>query len=104
MPRLPEQPTLVTFTARYITETWQLKWCILQSVMHESHTATNGNMMFHAVANEWNLIITDMVIVTDNAANMLGAVQLEDLTHISCVAHTLNLAAQQALKLNSVYW
>lgn len=47
--------------------------------MYETNTATNVNVMFHAVANKWNLPITDRVIVTDNAANMLAAVQLDNL-------------------------
>lgn len=43
------------------------------------------------------------MIVTDNASNTLAAMQLEEnLTHVSCFAHTLNLAAQRALKLNTV--
>jgi len=95
--------SFVTFTAHYITDTWQLESRVLQTrVMHESHTAVNVNEMFHSVTNEWKLTLADLVIVTDNAANMLAAVQLDNITHIKCFAHTLNLAAQRALKLTSV--
>lgn len=62
--------------------------------MHESHTAVNVNAMFHSVAGEWELTVADLVIVTDNAANILAATQIDNLAHITCFAHTLNLAAQ----------
>uniref|UniRef100_A0A3B1JBH7 BED-type domain-containing protein n=1 Tax=Astyanax mexicanus TaxID=7994 RepID=A0A3B1JBH7_ASTMX len=93
-----------TFTGHYITEEWQLQSQVLQTrVMHESHTAQNIHATFHSVAKEWKLTLPDLVIVTDNASNMLAAMQLEEnLTHVSCFAHTLNLAAQRALKLNTV--
>lgn len=93
-----------TFTAHYITEEWQVQSQVLQTrVMHESHTAENIHATFHSVAQEWKLTLADLVIVTDNASNMLAAMQLEEnLTHVSCFVHTLNLAAQRALKLNTV--
>lgn len=73
------------FTAHQITETWQLESHVLQAlVMYESHTATNMKMMFHAVVDKCNLTIADMVIVTDNAANILAAVQLENSHHLFC--------------------
>lgn len=58
--------------------------------------------MFHSVANEWGLNVADLVIVTDNAANMLASTQIDNLADITCFAHTLNLAAQTALKLTTV--
>ncbi|KAK0139816.1 Zinc finger BED domain-containing protein 1 [Merluccius polli] len=95
--------SFVTFTAHYITDTWLLESRVLQTrVMHESHTAVNVNAMFHSVAEEWGLTVSDLVIVTDNAANMLAATQIDNLAHITCFAHTLNLAAQRALKLTAV--
>ncbi|XP_049416948.1 E3 SUMO-protein ligase ZBED1-like [Epinephelus fuscoguttatus] len=95
--------SFVTFTAHYITDTWLLESRVLQTrVMHESHTAVNVNAMFHSVADEWELTVPDLVIVTDNAANMLAATQIDNLAHITCFAHTLNLAAQRALKLTTV--
>ncbi|XP_078017548.1 E3 SUMO-protein ligase ZBED1-like [Epinephelus lanceolatus] len=96
--------SFATFTAHYITDKWELKSQVLQTrAMHVSHTATNVNETFHAVAREWGLMLSDLVIVTDNAANMIAAMRLDDeLTHITCFAHTLNLAAQKALKLPTV--
>lgn len=74
--------SFVTFTTHYITDDWQLQSHVLQTrVMYESHTAANVNAMFHSVTDEWKLMIADLVIVTDNAANMLAAVQVDNLTH-----------------------
>ncbi|KAK0141192.1 Zinc finger BED domain-containing protein 1 [Merluccius polli] len=44
----------------------------------------------------------DPAIVTDNAANMVHAVELMALLHIGCFAHTINLASQAALKVPAV--
>ncbi|KAK0143563.1 Zinc finger BED domain-containing protein 6 [Merluccius polli] len=60
------------------------------------------NELFQDVSKEWHLPTSDLVIVTDNAANMTAAVQLGSFTHVKCFAHTINLAAQRALKLPSV--
>uniref|UniRef100_A0A3Q1HRY1 HAT C-terminal dimerisation domain-containing protein n=1 Tax=Acanthochromis polyacanthus TaxID=80966 RepID=A0A3Q1HRY1_9TELE len=76
-----------TFTVHYITDEWELQSLVLQTrAMHESHTAANVNETFHSVAEEWGLTLSDCVIVTDNAANMLAAMQLNDLTHVTCFA------------------
>ncbi|KAK0131409.1 Zinc finger BED domain-containing protein 1 [Merluccius polli] len=77
----------VTFTAHYITDDWQLE------------TRAHMNELFQDVSKEWHLPTSDLVIVTDNAANMTAAVQLGSFTHVKCFAHTINLAAQRALKL-----
>ncbi|KAK7938938.1 hypothetical protein WMY93_002264 [Mugilogobius chulae] len=58
--------------------------------MSDSHTAANINAVFHSVAEEWSLNFNDVVFVTDNAANMLAVAQMEDITHITCFAHSLN--------------
>lgn len=63
--------SFVTFTAHYITDTWLLE-CFADS------------------CDEWELTVTDLVIVTDDAANMLAAIQIDNLAHITCFAHTLN--------------
>ncbi|KAI2646307.1 E3 SUMO-protein ligase ZBED1 [Labeo rohita] len=41
----------------------------------------------------------DPVIVSDHAANMTRAVEMMELLHMGCFAHTINLASQAALKL-----
>lgn len=44
----------------------------------------------------------DPVLVTDSASNMTIAAEMAELLHVKCFAHSLNLAAQRALKLPAV--
>ena len=44
----------------------------------------------------------ELLLVTDNAANMIRAAETGKSPHVKCFAHTLNLAAQRALKLQTV--
>ena len=44
----------------------------------------------------------DQAIVTDNAANIVCAVAMMGLTHVSCFAHIINFASQAGLKLPNI--
>ena len=93
----------VTITAHFVDKDWQLVSLVLQTrAMHESHSGANMAELLKRVADEWHLNDKDLVLVTDNAANMVVAAQLGGLLHVRCYAHTLNLAGQRALKLPSV--
>ncbi len=70
--------------------------------MQASHTAANISAMLSEALEEWGLIGKDPVIVTDNAINMIRAVEMMELLHVGCFAHTLNLASQAALKLSAI--
>ena len=76
----------ITVTAHYVNDEWDLQSHVLQTrVFNESHTGAN------------------LALVTDNARNMLVAGAGADITpHVRCVAHTLNLASQKALKMDVV--
>uniref|UniRef100_A0A3Q2X8X5 HAT C-terminal dimerisation domain-containing protein n=1 Tax=Haplochromis burtoni TaxID=8153 RepID=A0A3Q2X8X5_HAPBU len=93
----------VTVTAHHITDQWNLQSHVLQTrAMHDSHTGEHicERSLTDAVA-EWGLNAKDLV-VTDNAANMALTARLAGITHIQCFAHSLNLASQKALKIQSV--
>lgn len=45
-------------------------------------------------ADAWHLTTTGLVIVTDEAANMLEVAQLGSVKHIQCFERILNLAAE----------
>ncbi|XP_069131821.1 E3 SUMO-protein ligase ZBED1-like [Argopecten irradians] len=70
--------------------------------MPERHTESNiANVLKEAIC-EWG-IPPKAPQVTNNAANMYAAAtEAECFPHIGCLAHTLNLAAQKALKVNTV--
>ncbi|KAK5934801.1 hypothetical protein CgunFtcFv8_020223 [Champsocephalus gunnari] len=71
--------------------------------MPESHTGRNLAEHLRKALAEWEIKEKDPVIVTDNASNMTIAAEEAVFTlHVKCYAHTLNLAAQRALKITAV--
>lgn len=93
----------VTVTSHHITEDWSLRSHVLQTrAMHDSHTGKNLADLLKDVATEWGINAKDTALVTDNAGNMIVCAELCGFLHIRCYAHTLNLAAQRALKLPAV--
>ncbi|KAE8301067.1 hypothetical protein D5F01_LYC01220 [Larimichthys crocea] len=94
----------ITVTAHYVTEEWDLQSHVLQTrVFNASHTGANLAALLQNVLREWNITDKNPALVTDNARNMVVAGAGADLTpHVRCVAHTLNLASQKALKMDRV--
>ncbi|KAG8015001.1 Protein PAT1-like protein 1 [Nibea albiflora] len=69
--------SFVTVTAHVITDEWELKAHVLQTrAMHESHTGANMAELLSSAVNEWDIAKKEVVVVTDNAANMVVAAQL----------------------------
>ena len=93
----------VTVTAHHISEDWQILSHVLQTrAVYESHTGHHMAELLTSVVKEWQLTDKSIVLVTDNAANMISAAEVGEFPHVKCFAHTLNLAAQRALKLPTV--
>ncbi|XP_039661199.1 E3 SUMO-protein ligase ZBED1-like [Perca fluviatilis] len=93
----------VTITAHYVSEDWQIVSHVLQTrAVYESHTGAHMAGLLLNVVEEWQLTDKSVVLVTDNAANMISAAEIGKFPHVKCFAHTLNLAAQRALKLPTV--
>ena len=93
----------MTITAHHITDEWQLLAHVLQTrAMHESHTGANVAEVLKTATEEWGISNKPIVLVTDNASNMVVAAQVGGYLHVKCFAHTLNLASQRALKLPAV--
>ena len=93
----------VTLTAHHIDDQWNLKSHVLQTrAMRDSQTGEHIAALLNEAVTEWGLDGKDPVVVTDNASNMTVAARLAGLTHIQCFAHSLNLASQRALKIQSV--
>lgn len=93
----------VTVTCHYISAEWENISHVLQTrAFFESHSGKNVADLLHEVMAEWGLANKNPALVTDNAANMTAAADLTKLVHVKCFAHSLNLAAQRALKLPAV--
>lgn len=70
--------------------------------MQASHTTANISAMLSEALLERGLIGKDPVIVTNNAINMIRTVEMMELLHDGCFAHTFNLASQETFSDLSV--
>lgn len=91
----------IAVTCHFIDiETEALKTVLLSCfITTERHTAINLEKDLRLVLEEWKLLPKVVAIVSDNAANIVCAVENLKKTHISCFAHTLNLAVQDGLEV-----
>lgn len=93
----------VTITAHYISEDWNILSHVRQTrAVYESHTGAHLAELLSHVVDEWQLSHKDVMLVTDNASNMIAAAQFGTFPHVKCFAHTLNLASQCALKVGAL--
>ena len=68
-----------------------------------SFPAENIAKVLRVAVDEWEIPKSRGFppVVTDNAANVTKAVSLvESTAHVPCLAHTINLAVQKALKVS----
>lgn len=61
----------------------------------------NLSIIIQSIIDEWQLKDKIVLVVSDNAANIKGAISTLELTHFGCFAHSLNLIVQEALKTQS---
>ncbi|XP_048020934.1 E3 SUMO-protein ligase ZBED1-like [Megalobrama amblycephala] len=93
----------MSVTAHYIDELWNLVSYVLQTTeVQTDHRSVSLAEMLTKAMEEWGLLSKDPAIVTDNAANMICAVEITGLTHVGCFEHIINLASQAGLKLPNV--
>lgn len=98
------QPTLhVTITAHHISQDWELRNHVLQTrVFNDSHTGRNIGALLKEACADWNILDKDPALVTDNARNMIvAALEAEMRPHLAWFVHTLNLASQKALQVDT---
>lgn len=62
------------------------------------HTSENIKDDILNMVRKWGLQNKIAACTTDNAANMISAINLCQWRHISCFAHTLNLIVQSSLE------
>ncbi|XP_028408818.1 zinc finger BED domain-containing protein 4-like [Dendronephthya gigantea] len=89
----------MTITCHFLTETWELKSLVLETLLFElSHAAENIANSLRNAAKKWNISENIIAIVTDNASNVVAAVKILGWNHVPCFAHTLNLVVSEAIK------
>ena len=86
-------------TAHFLNRDFQMESCLLDcSKFGERHTQENLKQELIRITKEWKIEDKVMLIVTDNAANIVNAVKLAKFKHLPCFAHTLNLVVQKGIQ------
>ncbi|XP_072400407.1 E3 SUMO-protein ligase ZBED1-like [Diabrotica undecimpunctata] len=85
-------------TAHFIDDDCKMKSGLLPSFKFVGqHTSENISEQIKKTLSEWQVDNKIVACVTDNAANMVKAVQLAKWWHVPCFAHSLNLIVQSSL-------
>jgi len=99
----------ITVTAHIIDSNWCPKSFTLTTIeMDKRHTAENLAEQLHNIFHEWNISEKVLAVVTDNAKNIVNSIPLisstneKQIFNIKCAAHTLQLAVNHALKIESI--
>lgn len=89
----------VAITAHFIDQEIDKLVSIMIGCIHfkESHTSLNLKDFLQEKFIEWGVDKRIGAIVSDNAANIVGAVQLGGWRSIRCFAHSLNLVVQTSI-------
>nr|CAI5850359.1 unnamed protein product [Callosobruchus analis] len=87
----------VGITAHWINE-GKMESHLLECVeFSDRHTASNLTNLLQKVFSEWEITGKICCVVTDNAHNIVAAVNNGNWRHVSCFAHSLNLIVQSGL-------
>ncbi|XP_076052180.1 E3 SUMO-protein ligase ZBED1-like isoform X2 [Oratosquilla oratoria] len=91
--------SFLSVTAHFISPEWELKSKLLATKrLMVDHTSENIADALKEICEEWDLLEKVCCIVTDNASNIVKAVEAMNVKHLPCFAHSLNLVVQNALK------
>lgn len=92
--------SFIAITAHYLDKDFKFKSILLECVpFEETHTSLNLSYEIQSVITNWDLENKVILVVSDNAYNIKGAITMLDLKHFRCYAHSLNLIVQDALKI-----
>ncbi|KAL4113763.1 hypothetical protein QTP88_017336 [Uroleucon formosanum] len=99
------QNSYISLTAHIINDQWISKtFTLATQVMEERHTAVNLAQKLICIFDDWEISGKVSTVITDNAKNVVNAVNLLPLTidnedmDVTCAAHSLQLAIKTALK------
>ena len=92
----------LTITCHFVTSTWELKSLVLETFgFKKDHTTENIAVSFQKMAQEWGISQKVVVMVPDNAANVVANVRHTGWTHVPCFVHTLNLVVSEAIEADT---
>ncbi|XP_019206021.1 zinc finger BED domain-containing protein 1-like [Oreochromis niloticus] len=90
----------MSLTIHYVDKDWKLQnKCLETSFFPEDHTGENIARVLKEFVSSWNLQEEKQVCVTtDNGANIVKAVALNNWTRLSCFGHRLHIAIERSVK------
>ncbi|GFR60261.1 zinc finger BED domain-containing protein 1 [Elysia marginata] len=87
-----------TITCHYINDDWELRAPVLLTRSEgKRHTSENLASELRSAIEEFYISDKVTTIVTDNARNIVNAVEALNIRHVPCFAHTLNLIIKHAV-------
>lgn len=92
--------SFMAITAHFILpDTMSMQSILLECFSYtERHTSENLCTQVKRVVSEWSIDDKIIMVVSDNAPNIVRAIQMGKWKKFGCLAHTLNLIVQWALK------
>lgn len=86
-------------TGHWITDEWNLQSIVLECVnVIERHYSNYVTELYNHFTEEWDIRKKIKAIVTDNARNIVSAVNQSGFPHIPCIAHTMQLSILYGFK------
>ncbi|XP_051864445.1 E3 SUMO-protein ligase ZBED1-like [Drosophila albomicans] len=95
----------ITITCHYITENFKLTSALLSTaplITPTNHNAQNIADSISSMLAKWGLLSKVVTVTTDNDTTMKKACDILAFKHLPCLALTINLLAQDILKLAAV--
>ncbi len=97
------QESYMTVTDHFINERLQMVSRVLETVSFSESPVQNIADRLIAIARDWSIFDKVVMLVTDNAANMIAAARLiPTWRHYPCFAHTLQLVIKDALSVTEL--
>lgn len=101
------QESYITMTVHLIDNDWiQRSFTLDTTEIDERHTSENLANKMKNMFEEWKLNDKIIAIVTDNAANIVKAVQsmeqVQEKSNVTCAAHTLQLSVNNSLSSDDI--
>lgn len=88
----------LALTAHFVSDNFILESVLSDCALSEgSHTADHLADTIRNITDEYNISDKIILVVSDNAANIVAAINKLKWKHFGCYAHTINLVVQNAL-------
>lgn len=89
-----------SITVHYLNSDCEMQTALLSTYKYQGELPSEDiSNEFFKVTSEWEINSKIVACVTDNASNMVKAVELRKWWHIPCFAHSLNQAVQSSIEL-----